>query len=382
MVRLSVLLLTWFTLHSIAAAQQAERPRARDAGIRIGILPPGKLNAITDVPGVAVGHRTLMAEPSTRTGVTVVVPHAGNVFQEKVPAAFVVGNGFGKFVGSSQINELGVMETPIALTNTLSTFAVADALVRHTLNLPGNDSVRSVNPVVGECNDGALNAIRAMQVTRADVNAALDDARGGPVAEGSVGAGTGTQCMGWKGGIGTSSRVVPETAGGYAVGVLVQTNFGGVLTIAGAPVGQKLGRYFLKQQVDADSSNERGSCIVIVATDAPLDARQLKRLGKRALLGLAAVGSPMTHGSGDYVLAFSANERVRVPYRSREREVTRPVLRDEWLSAYFQAVKEATEEAVVNSLFRATTVTGSGRTAEAIPIEQVIEICRRHGVVE
>lgn len=318
-----------------------------------------------------------------RTGVTAILPHDGNVFQQKVPAAIVIGNGFGKFVGISQIQELGVLETPIALTNTLSTFMVADAVVKYTLRQKGNEDVRSVNPVVGECNDGSLNNIRLQKVTAQHVENAIRAAKSGPVPEGSVGAGTGTRCLGWKGGIGTSSRVTPETAGGYKVGVLVQTNFGGILTIAGAPVGKELGRYFLKREVDADSSRERGSCIVVVATDAPMDARQLERLAKRALLGLAAVGSPMTHGSGDYVLAFSTHKDVRVAYSTREKQETKPILRDERLSAYFQAVKEATEEAVVNSLFQATTVTGfKGNTSEALPLERVLDVCRKFGVLD
>ncbi len=375
-----------FVFHPKAGQQTAQhkkRPRVRDAGIRIGVLLTGKLNAITDVAGVTVGHETIIEGDDVRTGVTAILPHDGNVFQQKVPAAIVIGNGFGKFVGISQIQELGVLETPIALTNTLSTFMVADAVVKYTLRQKGNEDVRSVNPVVGECNDGSLNNIRLQKVTAQHVENAIRAAKSGPVPEGSVGAGTGTRCLGWKGGIGTSSRVTPETAGGYKVGVLVQTNFGGILTIAGAPVGKELGRYFLKREVDADSSRERGSCIVVVATDAPMDARQLERLAKRALLGLAAVGSPMTHGSGDYVLAFSTHKDVRVAYSTREKQETKPILRDERLSAYFQAVKEATEEAVVNSLFQATTVTGfKGNTSEALPLERVLDVCRKFGVLD
>ncbi len=365
-----------------ADGQERRRPRVREAGIRIGVLPTGKLNAITDINGVKVGHWSLVEGDDVRTGVTAILPHGGNVFQQKVPAAIVIGNGFGKFVGISQIQELGVIETPIALTNTLSTFAVADGLVKYTLGLDGNENVRSVNPVVGECNDGSLNNIRLQKVNASHVHKAIKAAKSGHVMEGSIGAGTGTRCLGWKGGIGTSSRVTPKTAGGYKVGVLVQTNFGGMLTIAGVPIGQKLGRYFLKNEVDADSSKERGSCIVVVATDAPLDARQLQRLAKRALLGLASVGSPMTHGSGDYVLAFSTHQNVRVPYSTREKQTNRAVLRDEWLSGYFQAAKEATEEAVVNSMFRATTIKGfRGNSSDALPLDQVIQILREHGRV-
>jgi D-aminopeptidase len=358
------------------------RPRARDIGLRIGILPVGEQNAITDVAGVTVGHTTLVKGQGTRTGVTVILPHGENIFQEKVPAAIAVGNGFGKLVGVTQVNELGVLETPIALTNTLSTFAVADGLVTYTLNQPGNESVGSVNPVVGECNDGVLNDIRARIITADHVQSAIDGATSGPVPEGSVGAGTGTRCLGWKGGIGTSSRVTPRSSGKYTIGVLVQTNFNGVLSMAGAPVGRELGRYYLRDQTRADRSVERGSCIVVVATDAPLDARQLQRLARRALLGLAAVGSPMTHGSGDYVIAFSTHKDVRIRYRSSQAVETKPVVRDDRLSPLFLATKEATEEAVINSLLKATSVTGfRGRAADAIPIDRVVEICKRHGAI-
>jgi D-aminopeptidase len=359
------------------------RPRAREIGIEIGVLSPGALNAITDVAGVRVGHRTIVEGDSIRTGVTAILPHGGNIFQDKVPAAIVVGNGFGKLVGVTQVRELGTIETPIVLTNTLSTFAAADALVAYVLRQDGNADVRSVNPVVGETNDGYLNDIRAQRVGRDDVYDAINGAKGGPVEEGSVGAGTGTRCLGWKGGIGTSSRVLPEPRGGYTVGVLVQSNFGGVLTIAGAPVGKELGNYYLKRDAEANSAergSEGGSCMIVVATDAPLDARQLERLAKRALLGLGAVGSPMTHGSGDYVIAFSTAEAVRVPYRTSEKTPTRTVLRDEGLSPLFQAVREATEEAIVNSLLKATGVTGyRGRRTEAIPVDRVVEICQKYG---
>ena len=280
-----------------------QRPRAREIGIVVGVLPPGPLNAITDVVGVRVGHQIIVEGEAIRTGVTAIIPHPGNVFQHKVPAAIVVGNGFGKLVGSTQVDELGTLETPVILTNTLSAFIAADALVAYTLTQEGNQNVGSVNPVVGETNDGYLNDIRAQRVRREDVLAAIAAADTGPIAEGSVGAGTGTRCLGWKGGIGTASRRLPESQGGYTVGVLVQSNFGGILTVNGAPVGKELGRYYL-QDVVGESEPGDGSCILVVATDAPLDARQLKRLAKRALLGLAAVGSPMTHGSGDYVIAF------------------------------------------------------------------------------
>jgi len=363
-------------------SSKQDRPRAREIGLRIGILPVGKQNAITDVPGVRVGHTTVVEGQGTRTGVTAILPHGENIFQEKVPAAIAVGNGFGKLVGVTQVNELGVLETPIALTNTLSTFTVADALLTYTLNQPGNESVGSVNPVVGECNDGVLNDIRARNITAEHVQSAIEGATTGAVAEGSVGAGTGTRCMGWKGGIGTSSRLTPRSSGRYTVGVLVQTNFNGVLKVAGAPVGQELGRYYLKDQTQPDRSVERGSCIVVVATDAPLDARQLQRLARRALLGLAAVGSPMTHGSGDYVIAFSVHKEVRIRYRSSQAVETKPTFRDDRLSPLFLATKEATEEAVINSLLKATSVTGfQGRTADAIPIDRVVEICRKYGAI-
>ena len=358
-----------------------ERPRAREIGIVVGILPPGPLNAITDVAGVRVGHQTIVEGEAIRTGVTAIIPHPGNVFQQKIPAAIVVGNGFGKLVGSTQVAELGTLETPVILTNTLSTFMAADALVAYTLNLEGNENVGSVNPVAAETNDGHLNDIRAQRVCREDVLAAIAAAQGGPVTEGSVGAGTGTRCLGWKGGIGTASRRLPAPHGGYTLGVLTQTNFGGVLTVNGAPVGKELGRYYL-QGIGGERESEGGSCIVVVATDAPLDARQLKRLAKRALLGLAAVGSPMTHGSGDYVIAFSTAESVRHSHRHMERTHVRTLLRDENLSPLFQATREATEEAILNSLLMATTVTGfRGRRCEAIPVDRLIEICRRYGAI-
>lgn len=363
------------------APQMPPRPRARELGIIIGILPPGPLNALTDVAGVRVGHQTIVEGDGIRTGVTAILPHGGNVFQDKVPAAIVVGNGFGKLVGSTQVAELGVLETPIVLTNTLSTFAAADALVAYVLNLPGNEQVRSVNPLVAETNDGYLNDIRARRVGAADVRAAIEAAATGPVAEGSVGAGTGTCCLGWKGGIGTASRRLPKALGGYTVGVLVQSNFGGMLTIGGAPVGRELGRYYLRELVEP-VEQPGGSCIIVVATDAPLSARQLRRLARRALLGLAAVGSPMTHGSGDYVITFSTAPQVRVPHNSPGALQTHSHLRDEALSPLFQATREATEEALLNSLLRANTVTGyRGHTAQALPIERVVEICRRYRVI-
>jgi D-aminopeptidase len=363
------------------SAPAEHRPRAREIGIVVGVLPPGPLNAITDVHGVSVGHRTIVEGQAIRTGLTAIIPHAGNLFQDKVPAAIVVGNGFGKLVGSTQVQELGTLETPVLLTNTLSVFTAADALVAYTLNLQGNEDVRSVNPVVGETNDGFLNDIRARRVRHQDVLAAIAAARRGAVEEGSVGAGTGTRCLGWKGGIGTASRRLPEELGGYTVGVLAQTNFGGILTINGAPVGQELERYYL-QELKNDRDTEDGSCMLVVATDAPLDVRRLQRLARRALLGLAAVGSPMTHGSGDYVIAFSTAEEVRSPHQHPTGTQTLTLLRDEDLSPLFQATREATEEAILNSLLKATTVTGfGGRACQAIPVDRVVEICRRYGAI-
>lgn len=359
--------------------KKSTRPRLVDLGISIGVLARGDTNSITDVAGVRVGHQTIVDGDSVRTGVTAVKPHADNVFLNKVPAAIHVANGFGKFVGTTQVAELGVLETPIVLTNTLSTFAAADALVGWSLKQPGCESVRSVNPVVGECNDGFLNDIRLRRVRADDVESALNNADAGPVTEGCVGAGTGVRCMGWKGGIGSSSRKLPEPLGGYTVGVLVQTNFGGSLTVAGVPVGRELGRYYLKDEV---KTQEHGSCIVIVATDAPLDARRLQRLASRAPLGLAAAGSPISHGSGDYVLAFSTHPDLRSSYQSEHPTETTRLLRDDQLSPLFQAVRDATEEAVINSVLKATTMTGhDGRTVEAIDPQRVVEVCRKHGVV-
>lgn len=354
----------------------------------VGVLPPGPLNAITDVDGVRVGQTTLVSGTDVRTGVTAILPHPGNLFHEKVPAAVFVGNGFGKLMGVTQIEELGELETPILLTNTLSVPRVADALLDHMLGLPGNESIRSVNVVVGETNDGYLNDIRGRHVTAADVQAALDGACSGPVAEGCIGAGTGTVAFGFKGGIGTSSRRLPESLGGYTVGVLVQTNFGGVLTISGAPVGKLLGRYYLKDAAaDANHGVDRkpdvsadGSIMIVIATDAPLDSRNLRRLAARSMFGLARTGSPGTNGSGDYAIAFStaAQNRIRPGEQMREQRV----LANDRVSPLFQAVVEATEEAIYNSLFKATTTTGvGGHTVDALPIPETLEILRRHGAL-
>jgi D-aminopeptidase len=368
------------------------RPRARDIGLIVGVLPPGKLNAITDVPGVRVGQTTVIRDGNVRTGVTAILPHGGNLFQEKVPAAIFVGNGFGKLAGSTQVNELGEIETPILLTSTLNVPRVADALLDWMLELPGNQEVRSINPIVAETNDGYLNDIRGRHIGRAEVFAALKSAADGPVEEGSVGAGTGTVAFGFKGGIGTASRVVPQSAGGYTVGVLVQTNFGGVLTINGAPVGRELGRYYLREQIEprrpgqgggqSGATNETadGSIIMVVATDAPLDARNLKRLAARAMLGLARTGSPATNGSGDYVIAFSAAPPNRIRAAEAVRQIQ--VLGNEAVSPLFLAVVEATEEAIYNSLLRATTITGrDGRRVEALPIDRTVEILKKYGAL-
>lgn len=382
--RLAILLLiSAVPSTATAKAKPKPRPRVREAGIRIGVLTPGKWNAITDVAGVKVGHHTLNGKPGLRTGVTAILPHGGNVFQQKVAAAMAVGNGFGKLVGVTQVRELGVIETPILLTNTLSTFRVADALVEYVLKQKGNESVRSVNPIVGECNDGYLNDVRGRHITARHVHAALAAAKSGRVDEGCVGAGTGTRCMGWKGGIGTSSRKLSAKRGGYTIGVMVQTNFNGILNIAGAPVGKELGRYYLKSGGGRTKPLDKGSCIVVVATDAPVDARQLKRLAKRALLGLAEVGSPMTHGSGDYAIAFSTHPGVRTLNSDKKSTTKRTVLRDDRLSPLFQAAKEATAESVLNSLFRATTTVGyKGRKVEALPLPRVLDICRKYRVLK
>lgn len=383
-------LVTIATGVSGATVHADPRPRARELGIHIGIFPPGPLNAITDVPGVLVGHETIIAGEDIRTGVTAVLPHGGNVFQEKVPAAIVVGNGFGKIVGVTQVTELGTLESPIVLTNTLSTFTAADAVVDYLLGLPRNEGVRSVNPVVAETNDGYLNDIRAKAVTKKHVLEAIRTAGAGAVKEGCVGAGAGTRCFGFKGGIGSASRRLPDSFGAFTLGVLVQTNFDGVLTIAGAPVGKELGRVPFKDDAVPQAApiktpkrdRDDGSCVIVVATDAPLDARQLERLARRALLGLAATGSFMAHGSGDYVIAFSANAASRLHDDADTTVIRQLTMRDTHLSPLFEACKEATEEAIVNSLLRATTTTGyKGRTVEALPVDRVVAICRRYGVI-
>lgn len=356
-------------------AHAEHRPRAREAGIAIGILPAGPLNAITDVTGVRVGQVTIVEGANIRTGVTAILPHGGNLYQDKVPAGFAVGNAYGKFMGSTQIEELGEIETPIVLTNTLNVPEAAAGIIEWTLNQPGNGEVRSVNAVVGETNDGALNDIRARRVRPADVIGAIERAREGPVQEGAVGAGTGTIAFGWKGGIGTSSRKLPANLGGWTVGVLVQTNYGGVLQVAGVPVGQALGQYFLKNELSKASAD--GSVIVVVATDAPLSDRNLERLAHRGLLGIARTGSPMTNGSGEYAVAFSTSPDVR---RTPERRATPSAMVDlpnEQMSPLFEAAVEAAEEAAINSLFAATPMDGNGRHIDALPVDQVVKLYKR-----
>lgn len=354
-----------------------DRGRIRDFGINPGILDPGKWNAITDVRGVKVGHKTLIGGDSIRTGVTVVIPHEGNVFQEKVPAAVSVGNGFGKALGFTQVVELGNLETPIALTNTLAVFTAAEGLLSYTLALPGNSGIRSVNPLAGETNDGWLNDIRGRSVQESDVLEALAGASSGPVEEGNVGAGTGTICLGFKGGIGTSSRVLPGDKGGYTVGVLVQTNFGGILTIDGAPVGKELKNHYMAQEADHKID---GSCMVVIATDAPLSARNLERLARRSFLALGRVGSFMSNGSGDYAVAFSTNKECRIAYNPVLPVESRAELGNNFMSPLFLAVVEATEEAIYNSLFQAEDMMGyKGRFMPALPLEQTLEILDHQG---
>jgi D-aminopeptidase len=385
-----------FIMHASIFAQtnmpENKRPRVREAGLKIGILPTGALNSITDVAGVRVGHTTIMRGENIRTGVTAVLPHGGNLFAEKVPGAVFVGNGFGKLAGSTQVNELGEIETPILLTSTLSVPRTADFLLDYMLALPGNESVQSINPLVAETNDGFLNDIRGRFIAKDDVSAALKNAQSERVEEGSIGAGTGTVAFGWKGGIGTASRRLPAALGGYTIGVLVQTNFGGVLSIDGAPVGLELGKYFLKETLEKEqkpvsqkkadlNDSADGSIIIVIATDAPVDARQLNRMAARSMSGLARTGSAMTSGSGDYAIAFSAAPDARI--KAGENLRTVKSLSNDAMSPLFLAVIEATEEAIYNSLFRAVTVKGKeNRTVEALPVDETLKILRKYNKIK
>jgi len=346
-------------------------------GIKIGVLNPGTLNAITDVAGVNVGHVTLIEGDHVRTGVTAILPHDQNIFQQKIPAAIFVGNGFGKLAGSTQIDELGNIESPIILTNTLSVAQGIEGIIDFTLSFKENAEVRSVNAVVGETNDGTLNDIQGRHVKKEHVLEAIRNATEGKVTEGSVGAGTGTICFGFKGGIGTSSRVLPESLGGYTVGVLVQTNFGGLLQIDGVPVGEELGQYAFKDQVEGSGD---GSCMIVVATDAPLDARNLKRLAARAIMGMAKTGGIASNGSGDYVIAFSANEAVRISHNPKQSLGTYSFLHNHYMSPLFMATIEATEEAIINSLFAAQSVGKStqGEEVSPIPIKEILTIMEKY----
>lgn len=382
-------------------SQETARPRAREIGMEIGVFPVGPLNAITDVTDVRVGQVTVWEGEDIRTGVTAILPHGGSLFHEKVPAAIEVGNGFGKLLGVTQVGELGEIETPILLTCTLCVWKAADAMVAWLLEQDGMERVGSINPVVGETNDGGLNDIRSRPIRPDHVREALESARTGPVEEGAVGAGTGTSAFGWKGGIGTSSRVLPDPLGAYTVGVLVQSNYGGVLTMGGAPVGQELGRYafrrFVDPGVDGSGASGRnpnreaydptgipdtdgGSIMMVVATDAPLSSRNLERLARRAVMGLARTGSSGSNGSGDYVIAFSTAEEVRRTSSSDPRAILD--LPNDAMSGLFQATIEATEEAIYNSILKATTVTGrGGRTTPALPIEETVEVLKKYGVI-
>ena len=372
--------LSWLLAVVVAITQlsaQDVRPRARELGLAPGVFEPGARNAITDVSGVSVGHVTLVQGDHIRTGVTVIVPHPGNLFQDKVPGAVFVGNAFGKLAGSTQVDELGTIETPIALTNTLSVGAVMDGVVRWTLDQPGNDNVRSVNALVGETNDAGLNDIRGQHVRPQHVIDALKAANSGAVLEGSVGAGTGTQAFGWKGGIGTSSRKLEARYGGYTVGVLVQSNYGGVLTMGGVPVGKLLGRYSYQPRSSGQEDHGDGSCMIVVATDAPLDARDLKRLAARAVYGLARTGSSFSNGSGEFAIAFSTAVDLRTKFGSSA-TASRTLLPADGMSPLFQAVLESTEEAVYNSMLKATTVTSRSGKSEAVPIDRLREILARY----
>lgn len=394
---LSVLLVSLTLITTVQLVQAQERQRVRDLGIAPGILPPGELNAITDVEGVLVGHETVIEGDDIRTGVTAILPHSGNLYQERVPGAVFVGNGFGKALGFTQVQELGELETPIALTNTLSIYTIANGVADYVLNQPGNENVRSVNPVVGETNDGWLNDIRGRNLTMQHALEAIENAKTGTVEEGNVGAGTGTRALGFKGGIGTASRVLPEDRGGYTVGVLVQSNFGGILTVNGAPVGEELGNHYLADvgnsvvNTDLTASalddgynyDADGSIMIVVATDAPITSRNLERLAKRAFMGIARVGGFASNGSGDYVIAFSTHPDVRRDISGSGITRSFTELTNSAMSPLFLAALEATEEAILNSLFKAETLQGTaGRTQEALPVDDVLKILEKYGAVD
>jgi D-aminopeptidase len=362
---------------ALVAASAQPRPRARDLGIHPGISTPGPRNAITDVAGVKVGHTTIVSGDAVRTGVTAILPHGGNLFRDKVAGAVFVGNAFGKLAGSTQVQELGTIETPIVLTNTLAVGAAVDAVVRWTVAQPGNENVRSVNALVGETNDGTLNDIRALPVTREHVAAAIGGATDGPIDEGAVGAGTGTIAFGWKGGIGSSSRIVTQGSEKWTVGVLVQSNYGGRLTIAGVPVWRELTPPRPSDPREPSDALDHGSCMIVVATDAPLDARTLERLAARAIFALARTGSTYSNGSGDFAIAFSTHASLRVTGAAAPQ--TRTVLPTDGVSGLFEAVMDATEEAVYNSLLRAADTTGNGRTIRALPIDELRAVLKKYG---
>ena len=365
-----LLLLVFYFLYSNILGQS----RPRDYGINVGVMTPGALNSITDVAGVSVGHLTKIEGNDIRTGVTAIIPHSGNLFQQKVPAAIFVGNGFGKLAGTTQIEELGNIESPIILTNTLSVAAGIEGVIKYTLTQEGNESVQSVNAVVGETNDGLLNDIRGMHIGPDDVLKAIENASENETSEGNVGAGTGTVCFGFKGGIGTASRKLPESLGGYTVGVLVQSNFGGVLQINGAHIGQALEQYTFKNQLESAD----GSCMIVVATDAPVGERNLKRMAQRAMMGLAKTGGIASNGSGDYVIAFSNNQKNLISHQQKSLSISEKAeLRNDDMTALFLATIEATEEAIINSLFAAENMTGKGgRTVKALPKEKVLEMLK------
>ena len=358
----------------LSLSSSEDRPRLREFGIETGVLKPGQWNAITDVPGIKVGHVTLIKGQNIRTGVTAILPHDGNIYQESVPGAMYVANGYGKLMGFTQVTELGNIETPIILTNTLSVPTAANGLITYILSLPGNEEVRSVNAVVGETNDGLLNDIRGRHVKEEHIIEAIKKAQSGPVEEGCVGAGTGTQCFRWKGGIGTSSRKLEVSSGGYTVGVLVQTNFGGIFQINGYPIEREIGKDYTPRAAKAPLD---GSCMIVVATDAPLDSRNLRRLAKRALLGISRTGGYYSDGSGDYAIAFSTAPEMRILRNSKEKTMKIEVLRNEHMSPLFLAAAEAAEEAILNSMFKAITVEGrDGNKLEALPLDKIREIMK------